>query len=499
MSISAMIPKLNIQLGQDLPVDKLVEIDSEHLVVVCRENSSINVDALRVLDNDSTALVDLLKSKHQSDSAITDVYLPAWPQTKAQAITLVLVDEDQADLAKTCEELAQRIVKAKHKNCHIFCDADLSHSVVSSLVLGLEYGHYQYHKQTGFSEPTSTDDNSLEQVVISASADTSAYASVVTQAQGLGFGVNVSRRLGDLPGNLLGPEELALSVRDLCTNYPDIEVVIHGEKKLQEEEMYSFLSVGAGSDRPCQLIEIHYKPKGTENDAPSILVGKAITFDTGGISLKPSGGMGDMKYDMCGSASVVGTMAALAETGVQKHVIGLLAAAENMPSGGATRPGDIVRAKNGKTIEILNTDAEGRLVLCDTLTYAEKYQPAEMIDIATLTGACVVALGHHRSAVYSKSDELAQALVQAGETCGDEAWHMPMGKKYDKQLESKFADLSNIGGPSAGSITAACFLGQFTTINQWAHLDIAGTAMPSGKNKGATGRPTRLLYTYLTS
>jgi leucyl aminopeptidase len=236
---------------------------------------------------------------------------------------------------------------------------------------------------------------------------------------------------------------------------------------------------------------------GGEISKPTVLVGKGVTFDTGGISLKPGKDMDEMKFDMCGAASVIGTITAIAELGLPLNVVGLIACTENMPSGKATKPGDIVKTMSGQTVEILNTDAEGRLILCDTLTYAEKYKPAAVVDVATLTGACVVALGKVASGLYSTNDALADKLLKAGEYTNDRAWRMPLWDEYQEQLDSNFADMANIGGPYAGSITAACFLARFTKKYPWAHLDIAGTAWRSGKDKGATGRPVPMLVQYL--
>jgi len=228
-----------------------------------------------------------------------------------------------------------------------------------------------------------------------------------------------------------------------------------------------------------------------------VLVGKGITFDAGGISIKPAAAMDEMKYDMCGAASVLGALRAVAELGLGREVIGLIPACENLPSGRANKPGDVVASMSGKTIEILNTDAEGRLVLCDALTYAERFKPAAVIDVATLTGACVVALGHVNSGLFSTHDDLADSLLQAGRDTGDTAWRMPLDDAYQEQLQSNFADMANIGGAPAGSVTAACFLSRFTGSYAWAHLDIAGTAWLRGKAKGASGRPVPLLVSYL--
>jgi len=264
---------------------------------------------------------------------------------------------------------------------------------------------------------------------------------------------------------------------------------------MRELGMGSLLSVSAGSAEPAKLIVMHYKgAKATEK--PYVLVGKGITFDTGGISLKPGGKMDEMKFDMGGAASVFGTLRAVAELELSINLVVIVAAAENMPSGTATKPGDVVTSMAGKTIEVLNTDAEGRLVLCDALTYAERFKPAAVIDVATLTGACVVALGSHASALYANQDELATQLLDAGTSSHDRAWRMPLWDDYQKQLDSNFADIANIGGPGGGSITAACFLSRFTQNYHWAHLDIAGSAWNSAP-KGATGRPVALLTRYL--
>jgi leucyl aminopeptidase len=260
--------------------------------------------------------------------------------------------------------------------------------------------------------------------------------------------------------------------------------------------MGALLSVSRGSDEPATLIHATYQG-GKKSEKPIVIVGKGITFDTGGISLKPSSDMDEMKYDMCGAASVIGTMRAVSEMKLPINVVGIVASAENMPSGKATRPGDVVTSMSGKTIEILNTDAEGRLVLCDALTYIEKLKPAAAIDIATLTGACVVALGKVATGLFSNNDELAGEISEAGHQAWDRVWQMPVWDDYATLLKSNFADLANIGGRAAGSITAACFLSEFAKEYPWAHLDIAGTAWVSGKDKGATGRPVPLLCEFL--
>jgi len=261
--------------------------------------------------------------------------------------------------------------------------------------------------------------------------------------------------------------------------------------------MHSLLSVTAGAKEPAKLIVMQYK--GTTRQRPVVLVGKGVTFDSGGISLKPGLGMDEMKFDMCGAASVIGTMAAVARMKLQLNLTVVVPACENLPSSTATRPGDIVTSMSGKTIEILNTDAEGRLILCDALTYSRKFKPELLIDVATLTGACVIALGHHRTAVMSASDDIAHSITEAGIAADDRSWHMPMAEEYEHQLRSNFADFSNVGGRDGGAITAACFLGKFTEGIDWAHLDIAGVAWKSGTQKGATGRPVPMLTELLLS
>ena len=316
----------------------------------------------------------------------------------------------------------------------------------------------------------------------------------------LGEGVNTARFLGDLPANICTPTYLADYAQTMGKQYDSLKVRIKNEDELSKLGMEVFLSVGRGSIEESKFIEIEYTPKTKKaKDAPIILVGKGVTFDTGGISLKPSAGMDEMKYDMCGAASVMGTMRFLAETNVcQNHIIGIIPATENMPSDRATKPGDVFKSYSGQTVEVLNTDAEGRLILADSLSYAEEtYKPTKMINIATLTGACIIALGNHRSAVMSNDDELASELMNVGQSVLDPCWQLPLDDEYDELLHSNFADMANIGGRAAGSITAGCFLKRFVKNTKWAHLDIAGVAWLEGKKKGATGRPVPLLANWL--
>jgi leucyl aminopeptidase len=318
-----------------------------------------------------------------------------------------------------------------------------------------------------------------------------------THAAAIATGMAFTRDLGNLPPNVCHPSYLAEEAKALGKEHKNLKVEIHDEKKLKELGMGAFLAVAQGSEQPPRLIVMNYQG-GKKSEKPYVLVGKGITFDTGGISIKPAPGMDEMKFDMCGAASVFGTLRAVLELQLPINLVCLLACAENMPSGRATRPGDIVSTMSGQTVEILNTDAEGRLVLCDTLTYAERFKPQAVIDIATLTGACVVALGGHTSGLMGNNDDLIGQLLSAGKQADDRAWQLPLFDEYQEQLDSPFADIANIGGPKGGTITAGCFLSRFAKAYSWAHLDIAGTAwLSGGKDKGATGRPVPLLTQYL--
>jgi leucyl aminopeptidase len=313
----------------------------------------------------------------------------------------------------------------------------------------------------------------------------------------IGEGCNLARDLGNLPPNICTPTHLAHTATDIGKNLK-FRTRIFNEGQLKNMGMDALLAVSKGSVEPAKFIEMIYTGT-SKNKPPIVLIGKGVTFDSGGISIKPSPGMDEMKYDMSGAGSVLGTLLAISKLKPPVNVVGLIPAVENMPGGKATRPGDIVRTKSGQTVEILNTDAEGRLILCDALTYAEKFNPSAVIDVATLTGACVVALGKIATGLFSNSDELAEELSNAGENSWDRVWRMPVWDEYQQQLKSNFADMANIGGREAGSVTAACFLSRFATKFPWAHLDIAGTAWNSGTNKGSTGRPVPLLCEFILS
>ncbi len=320
-------------------------------------------------------------------------------------------------------------------------------------------------------------------------------AAALGQGVAIAHGMSLAKDLGNLPGNVCTPAYLAQQARALAKQHR-LGLRVLERKDMKKLGMGALLSVARGSVEPPKLIVLQYRGAG-RGQRPVALVGKGITFDTGGISLKPSAEMDEMKFDMCGAASVLGTLKAVAEMKLPLNVVGIIPTTENMPGGSATKPGDIVTSMSGQTVEILNTDAEGRLILCDALTYAGRFEPQAVVDIATLTGACVVALGHVASGLFANDEALAHELLAAGQYAHDRAWRLPLWDDYQEQLKSNFADFANIGGRPAGSVTAACFLARFTGKFKWAHLDIAGTAWKSGKEKGATGRPVPLLTQFL--
>ena len=309
-------------------------------------------------------------------------------------------------------------------------------------------------------------------------------------------GVKVTKDVANMPPNICNPAYLWEQAQQMAEEYGSVNVEVVNEANMKDLGMNSYLAVGRGSENESLMSIIHHKG-GADDQAPLVLVGKGLTFDSGGISLKPGDGMDEMKYDMGGAASVLGVMHTVAALNLPINVIGVLAGCENMPDANAYRPGDILTTMSGQTVEVLNTDAEGRLVLCDALTYVERFDPETVVDVATLTGACIIALGKHATGLMSTHNPLAHELLNASEQASDRAWRLPLWDDYQEQLESPFADMANIGGRPAGSITAGCFLSRFTKKYNWAHLDIAGTAWRSGKNKGATGRPVPMLAQFL--
>ncbi|AJX16689.1 leucyl aminopeptidase [Burkholderia ubonensis] len=389
--------------------------------------------------------------------------------------------------------LATKVVQVTFTLAQLPVDERGSDWGVRAAILALRNETYRFTQLKSKPEPAS---HALKRIVFSVDpADEKAAKVAVKQAVALANGMDLTRDLGNLPGNVCTPTYLANTAKQLAKDW-NLKAEVLGLKQVQALKMGSFLSVARASVEPPQFIVLHYQGAAAKAK-PVVLVGKGITFDTGGISLKPGEGMDEMKYDMCGAGSVLGTIRAVAEMGLKINVVAIVPTCENMPGGNATKPGDIVTSMKGLTIEVLNTDAEGRLILCDALTYAERFKPAAVIDVATLTGACVIALGGHNSGLFSKDDALAGELLDASREANDPAWRMPLDDEYQDQLKSNFADLANIGGRPAGAVTAACFLSRFTDSYPWAHLDIAGTAWKSGAAKGATGRPVPLLAQFL--
>ena len=369
-----------------------------------------------------------------------------------------------------------------------------SHRKIRQIVEAVHFVQYRFEETKGENEPPA---HPLQKISIYHEDATAASATQgLQQGNAIGLGVSLARELGNLPANVCTPDYLAKQAVKITHDYKNLKATVLEQSDIEKLKMGSFLSVAKGSREAPKFIVLEYSGA-DKNTAPHVLIGKGITFDAGGISLKPGQAMDEMKFDMCGAASVIGTMKTVGELQPKLNVVAIVPACENLPDGNANKPGDVVTSMSGQTIEILNTDAEGRLILCDALTYCEKYEPASVIDVATLTGACVVALGKHPAGLLSNNDELVEDIKQAAETSCDRVWQMPLWEDYQEQLKSNFADMANIGGPGAGTITAACFLSRFAKKLKWAHLDIAGIAWESGANKGATGRPVPLLSQYL--
>jgi leucyl aminopeptidase len=379
---------------------------------------------------------------------------------------------------------------ARIKRLGIHAVSDLSVKALQVAASSLADASYSYTSTLSKPKP-----RTLKEVFFSAQTVNAELRHAMACAQALVSGVEVAKEWGNRPANHSTPTMLAAAAKSIAKG-ASFKCEVMGLKEVTKLGMGAFLAVARGAAEPLRFIVMHYNGAPAAQ-APVVLVGKGITFDTGGISIKPAAEMDEMKYDMCGAASVLGVFKALGELKPAINVVGLIPATENMPDGLAVKPGDVVTSMSGQTIEILNTDAEGRLVLCDALTYAERFKPHAVIDIATLTGACVIALGAVRSGLFSSDENLAQSLQLAGDESGDFCWRMPLDDDYAEGLKSRYADVANVAGRQAGSVTAAKFLQRFASRYPWAHLDIAGTAWRSGAAKGATGRPVGLLMHYL--
>lgn len=416
-----------------------------------------------------------------------------------QRIILLGTDglSNQRQVKKAISAACSALNKTKSKSA-LWIGGNLAENIqaeASIVAQSINTSVYNYKKQAEKQKPN------LESLVFWShlQSETSAIENAMSYGAAVGDGMNIARQLGNLPANICTPSYLAdqaISLGKAKLNKASISTEILDRADMQKLNMNSLLSVAEGSDEPPKLIVINYQGADAKTK-PVVLVGKAVTFDSGGISLKPGRGMDEMKYDMCGGASVLGVMTALIELELPINVVGIIPATENMPNGRATKPGDVVTSMSGQTIEILNTDAEGRLILCDSLTYAAKFNPDTVIDIATLTGAVISALGKVASGILSNDQQLANDLIESGTQSADPVWQLPLWEEYDDLLKSNFADMANIGGPQAGTITAGCFLARYAKDYKWAHLDVAGTAWISGANKGATGRPVPLLMEYL--
>ena len=401
--------------------------------------------------------------------------------------------------AKTYKQLIQAAIKqasqtgSKDAICYLGSDLESIYSVTRNGVEAASDALYRFEQLKTNTVPKPA----LKTLAFACEQPQKSEAeSGIRHGQAIASGVAFARELGNLPSNVCTPTYLATQAKDLAKRYKNINTKVLNRAQAEKKGMHSYLSVSAGAHEPPQFIVMEYSGD-NKGSAPIALVGKGITFDTGGISMKPAFGMDEMKFDMCGAAGVLGTMLTIARLRVPCNVVALIPACANMPGGGATNPGDIIKTLSGKTVEILNTDAEGRLILCDALTYAQEFKPRAIIDVATLTGACVIALGHFLTGLMSTNEQLADDLLAAGKQALDPAWRLPLAEEYENQLKSNFADFANVGNRSGGAITAACFLSKFTRNQKWAHLDVAGTAWQSGKNKGATGRPVPLLTQYL--
>ena len=404
-----------------------------------------------------------------------------YPPTKAPYRRLIVVGRgEDSTLPTTAIEKATAALPATIKSLVLLCDKN---AVAAAMAVAAGGYRYRLAAASPLLPP-------LQRVFVEGDVT----ARQLSRLGAVGEGVRLARHLGEQPGNICTPSYLAATAKRLARG-GGLSVKVIERKEMERLGMRGLLAVSQGSVQPPKLIVLRHAPSKQAKLPPIVLVGKGITFDTGGISLKPGAAMDEMKFDMGGAASVFGTMLACAKMKLPLHVIGIVPSCENMPDGGAVKPGDVIRMMNGKTVEILNTDAEGRLILADALAYSARYKPAAVVDVATLTGACVIALGHVHSGMTANDDKLAKELLVAGRDAHDNCWRLPMGEAYDKLLKSDYADLANIGGRSAGTITAACFLSHFAACKSWAHLDIAGTAWDS--NKRATGRPVPLLAQFL--
>jgi len=473
------------------------------LVVAVYKDQVLSPAASRINKATGQMISALLKRGDISGECGKMLLLPQVPGIPAERVLLVgcgkAAEFSIKNILKVTDGVIRKLQQNKITEASLFLpELTIENSDISARIeqIVIQAGHSSYQSDS-LKTDKKENKSQLQKITlfVPERSDLATGRQALLNGQAIAAGVKMARQLGDLPGNICTPTYLAEQAAEIATAF-GMKIKVLNEKAMEKLSMGALLSVSRGSRQEARLIILEHRG-GSSKKAPVVLVGKGLTFDAGGISLKSSPGMDEMKYDMCGGASVLGTMLAIAEMNLPLNVVAIVPSSENLPDGDANKPGDIVTSMSGQTIEILNTDAEGRLILCDALTYAERFKPSTVIDIATLTGACVVALGAHASGVFSHDETLTEELVDAGNTSQDRVWPLPLWDEYDHQLKSNFADMANIGGSKAGAVTAACFLARYTENYNWAHLDIAGTAWLSGSKKGATGRPVKLLCEFL--
>jgi len=497
-----MKKRLSITLDQSISAS-LENVKTKALIIGIHEGRSISQE-LKKLDTLSKGVLKKLINREELQGKVgQSLYIPSLQGAVAERVYLIGCGKKSSSLSKDqVNKILTKLISAAISsnadeatiNLPSLKTSEGDEWVLNQLSLIAENQSYTYDAKLNKKNVRVVKLKKLRISINSSSSDAKLKKALKT-GQTIGQGSNAAKDLANLPGNVCTPSYLAKTSQAAAKNYASLSCKVLGEKEMKKLGMDCLLSVGAGSAQESKLITIEYKG-GKKGEQPHALVGKGITFDTGGISLKPGGAMDEMKFDMCGAASVIGTMQVVAELKLPINVVGIVASAENMPGSKATKPGDVVRTMSGLTVEVLNTDAEGRLVLADALTYAKRFKPQSVVDIATLTGAVIMALGYSTSGLMSNDDSLAKELLAAGDEACDRAWQLPLWDVYQKDLDSNFADIANIGG-RAGTITAACFLSRFTEEFKWAHLDVAGTAQFKGAAKGGSGRPVPLLSQYL--
>ncbi len=491
-------------LVKQAPLDS---IKTDCLVLTIDSSGKFN-SKLRNFDKKANGLLGKVLRRNNIQGNVGEtLFFQDVPGVSADRVLLVGLGDPTSVTLKSYRKLVSSVAKQArdHKINSFTCDlldipprgSQMLQRKVDAIVNILYSQNYTFTEQKNYSKKDFLGFKKIT-LISSPSASRTSIRHLIRRFMGINQGINLAKNLANRSANVCTPKHLATETRKIARKSKKISVAILEKKDMQKLGMGALLAVARGSTEPAKLIVANYKGTGISRK-PIVLIGKGVTFDSGGISLKPGSGMDEMKYDMAGAASVLGCIEALSILEPEINVVALIPATENMPDGKAIKPGDIIKSLSGKTVEILNTDAEGRLILCDTLTYCSKFKPECVIDVATLTGACVVALGKHATGMLSNDNGLAGEILEAGEKANDRAWQLPLWEEYRTQLNSPFADIANVGGRSAGTITAAMFLAEFAKPYKWAHLDIAGTAWNSGASKGATGRPVSLLMEFILS